>query len=118
MISQNAAKDEEIRQKLKVLERHLPSQHDIVYVFGEFLAGRFNSEASPEKFVRTCQIAVYDLQAGVDSVNRRQIIGQREYPAVIFNQVMTHVPAIAATVFSRRFARKVERVAKAMSAGS
>jgi hypothetical protein len=72
-MTENALSMTEPKEKLNELKEHMPDQQDIVYQFGQFLAERLNDELMPQGFVMGCQLALYDLQAGVDGFTNQPI---------------------------------------------
>ena len=82
MSLENAISMEPISEKLRNLKQYMPDQNDVVYKFGEFLAGRLNPKLVPQGFVLAAKLALYDLQEGVDGFSGQPIRSSLvSYPA-------------------------------------
>lgn len=101
----------EPQQKLRELEKQLPTQQDAIYEFGRFVADRLNTEIHPLGFVMACELAIYDLQNGVDGFSsqpiRSQLVG---YPPQTYQGMKMWIPIIAKAAFSEEFAAEVKHL--------
>ena len=105
----------EAKKKLMELEKYISSNviDDPIYGFGRFLAERLNPELAPEGFVLACELALYDLQSGVDRFTQEPIRnGLVGYPPVIYTLLGMKISEIAEAIFPTEFAEAVARVQK------
>jgi len=103
-ISMNEAKD-----KLRNLSQYMPDQEETIYEFGKYLADRLNPELLPMGFVMACELALYDLQKGVDGFSgqpiRSRLVG---YPPMIYALLRMMIDQIAEAIFPEDFANAVK----------
>ena len=99
---------EPIKEKLRNLRQYMPNQEDVIYKFGAYLAERLYPELNPGLFVMAVELALYDLQRGVDGFTgepiRSKLVG---YPPVIYKMLRMHVPDIAEAVCPEDFAKGI-----------
>ena len=110
MTEQAAISMEEPKQKLMALEEHLPdAPNDLVYDFAHFLAKHhLNPELIPQGFVIACELALYDLQTGVDGYTSQPIQSRLVgYPPMTYGLLRTNIPTIAKAIFPEEFAESV-----------
>ena len=117
MTEQMVLSMDEPKQKLMELETHLPdATNDLIYGFGRFLAERLNPELIPQGFVLACELALYDLQAGVDGFTSQpiqsRVVG---YPPIIYALLRSEVVTIAKAIFPEEFAKGVETFVEEMN---
>lgn len=101
---------DEAKQKLAKLEDFMPNAaNELVYHFGKYLAGRLNPELVPQGFVMGCELALYDLQKGVDGFTNEPIRGKLVgYPPMIYALLRMEIPRIAKAVLPEAFAKEVK----------
>ena len=108
MSLEGAISTEPIKEKLKNLRQYMPNQQDVIYDFGAYLADRLNPELVSQGFNMAAELALYDLQKGVDGVTgqpiRSRLVG---YPPVIYGLLRMQVPEIAEAVCPEDFAKGV-----------
>jgi len=96
---------EEPKQKLAKLEELVIDANVDLYYFGHYLAGCLNNQLSPMGFVLQCELALYDLQRGVNGYNRKPInnrlVGR---PKTTYIWLHMLLPVIARAVFPMEFA--------------
>jgi len=116
MVEQKALSMAEFQQKLRELEKHLPGQQEMVYQFGDFVAGRLNQRLLPQGFVMVCELAIYDLQEGVSGFSGKPInnrlVGS---PPLIYALMRMFIPVIAEAVFPAEFAAEVKQFIEAVN---
>ena len=99
---------EPVKEKLRNLHDYMPGQEDLTYRFGAYLAERLDSELFPEGFNMAADLALYDLQKGVNGFTgepiRSSLVG---YPSVIYSILRKQVPNIAKAVCPKDFASEV-----------
>ena len=117
MTEQMVLSMDEPKQKLVELETHLPdATNDQIYGFGRFLAERLNPELIPQGFVLVCELALQDLQAGVDGFTGRPIQSRLAgYPPMIYALLRSEVATIAKAIFPEEFAKVVETFVEEMN---
>lgn len=111
MAEEKVLSTDEAKEKLAELEKHMPKASDeVVYKFGHFLAGRLNNpEIVPQGFVMACELALYDLQQGVDGFSNKPIQSSLVgYPPMIYGLLRMEIPEIAKAVFPEDFAAEVK----------
>lgn len=101
---------ESIKEKLKDLKRYMPEQPPIVYDFGAFLADRLNSDLVAAGFVLATELALNDMEAGVDGFTGKRISGRLSgYPSQIYAILRAmQLPEIVRAVCPEDFAKDVE----------
>ena len=99
---------DEVKEKLRNLREHMPKQDDLIYDFGAYLAERLNPTLVPMGFNMAAELALYDLQAGVNGFTgepiRSRMVG---YPPQIYALLKMQVPDIAEAVCPEDFAKGV-----------
>ncbi len=74
MTAEQALSMDEPKQKLAKLEEYLPGANpQTTCEFGRFLAEYLNPELMPQGFVMGCELALQDLQAGVNGFSGKPI---------------------------------------------
>jgi hypothetical protein len=100
---------EEAKKKLNELEKHMPNTQDTICDFGRFLSPRLNPQLVPEGFILACELAIYDLQKGVDGFTgqpiRSKLVG---YPPMIYALLRMNISHIASAIFPDEFATAVK----------
>lgn len=108
---ENAISMEPIRAKLKNLREVMPNQEETLYTFGSYLADRLNPELVPAGFYMAAQIALYDLQTGVDGFSgepiQSNLVG---CPPQVYANLNRFVPQIAEAVCPPDFAEGVKKM--------
>lgn len=100
---------EEPKKKLNELKKYMPGAQDTIYEFGRFLSERLNPELVPEGFVLGCELAIYDLQKGVDGFTGEPINSNLvSYPPMVYALLRMEIPHIASVIFSEEFATAVK----------
>lgn len=99
---------DEAKRKLMKLEDVIPDADELLGNFGRFLAGRLNPQLVPMGFVIVCEMALYDLQAGVDSLTMQPIQNRLVgHPPIVYGRLRREIPHIADAIFPFGFAAKV-----------
>jgi len=110
-LESKAISTEPIKEKLRNLKEHMPDQQDVIYDFAEYLADRLNPELVPEGFNMAMELALYDLQQGVDGFTGQPIQSRLVgYPAPIYALLRMQVPEIADAVCPEDFAQGVRKM--------
>ncbi|MBI5153087.1 MAG: hypothetical protein HZA36_01360 [Parcubacteria group bacterium] len=107
---------DEAKQKLMALGEHLEGAQSTTIDFARFLASRLNSQLVPMGFVMACELALYDLQKGVDGFSgqpiRSSLVG---YPPMIYVLLRVEIPMIAKAIFPEEFAAGVQEFIEEMN---
>lgn len=110
-MNEQALSMDEPKQKLAKLEEFIPDAPDnLLYDFGRHLTGYLNSQLVPMGFVMGCELALYDLQTGVNGFTGKPIIQGRlvGYPPQIYALLRMEIPHIADAVLPAEFAASVK----------
>lgn len=99
---------EPVKEKLRNLRKYMPSQQDVIYEFGAFLADRLNLELDSQEFHTAAELALSDLQKGVDGFTgnpvQSRLVG---LPFKSYFLLAAKVPQIAKAVCPEDFAKGV-----------
>lgn len=110
MSLEGAISTEPIKKKLRELRQYMPGQPDVIYAFGAYLADKLNPKLVPPGFNMAAELALYDLQIGVDSFTgqpiRSRLVGQQPQ---IYVHLSMQVPEIAKAVCPKDFAKGVRK---------
>lgn len=105
----NALSMQDPKGRLKVITRYIEGADDMLCKFANFLAERLNSQLVPEGFVMACELALYDLEAGVDGFTNQplnnELVG---YPQIVYVLIRMQIPDIADAIFPSEFAHEVK----------
>ncbi|HLC78322.1 MAG TPA: hypothetical protein VJH92_04310 [Candidatus Nanoarchaeia archaeon] len=94
-----------IADRLRNLREYMPHEQQVVYDFGNYLAGRLNPSLVPEGFNMAATLALYDLQKGVDGFTGKPINSSLVgYPPQIYSILNIILPQIADAVCPKDFA--------------
>ena len=109
---------DEPKQKLAKLEELIPdAPNGLLYDFGRYLAGYLNPELVPMGFVMGCELALYDLQTGVNGFTGKplqsRLVG---YPPMIYVLLRMEIPRIADAVLPAEFAASVKNYIEQVNA--
>ena len=111
MALENSLSMEPVKEKLRALPDYMPKEDDTLYQFGAFLAERFHDSLVPEGFMMGAELALYDLQTGVDGFSgqpiRSRLVGS---PPMIYGLLRMRVPDIAEAVCPPEFAEGVRNM--------
>lgn len=109
-MNEQALSMDEPKQKLAKLEKLIPdAPNDLLYDFGRYLAGYLNPQLVPMGFVMGCELALYDLQTGVNGFTGKPIQSQLVgYPPQIYALLRMEIPRIADAVLPAEFAASVK----------
>lgn len=105
----------EPKQKLMKLEKFVPNPTELTGRFGRFLAEYLGGdhEILPQGFVMGCELAIHDLQTGVNGITgeyiQNKLVG---YPPQIYALLRMEVPRIAEAVFPADFAEEAKKFIK------
>ncbi len=112
MVEEKALSMKEAKEKLAELKKHMPkASGEIVYKFGRFLAERLNPQLVPQGFVMACELALYDLQEGIDGYSNQPIQSSLVgYPPMIYGLLRMEIPRIAEAIFPEDFATSVKTI--------
>ncbi|HUW43418.1 MAG TPA: hypothetical protein VMV95_00440 [Bacillota bacterium] len=110
-LERKAISMEPIKEKLKGLREHMPDQQDVIYDFATYLADRLNPELVPQGFNMAAELALYDLEKGVDGFTGQPIQSRLVgYPSMIYRLLRMQVPQIAEAVCPEDFAQGVRKM--------
>ena len=117
-MSEQALSMDEPKQKLSKLEELIPNAPDgLLYDFGCYLAGYLNPQLVPMGFVMGCELALYDLQTGVNGFTGKplqsRLVG---YPPMIYALLRMEIPRIADAVLPAEFAASVKNYIEQVNA--
>jgi len=102
---------EPVKEKLRNLQKYMPEQQELVYEFGNYLADMLNPELVPFGFNMAAELALYDIQAGVNSFTKEPISTRLAgYPPQIYALLRNEIPDIAEAVCPEDFAKDVREV--------
>lgn len=109
-MNEQALSMDEPKQKLAKLEELIPDAPDnLLYDFGRHLAGYLNPQLVPMGFVMRCELALYDLQTGVNGFTGKPIQSRLVgYPPMIYALLRMEIPRIADAVLPAEFAASVK----------
>ena len=109
-MNERALSMDEPKQKLMKLEEFIPDEtNDLLYGFGRYLAGYLSPQLVPMGFVMGCELALYDLQTGVNGLTGKPIQSRLVgYPPMIYLLLRMEIPRIADAVFPAEFAASVK----------
>lgn len=99
--------------KLRQLTEFVPQSNQYLYQFGTFLAERITprKQITPQNFVGAAELAIYDLQKGIDGFTgqpiRSELVG---LPPQLYSLLRLNVTIIAKAVYSEDFAKQVEEI--------
>lgn len=100
-----------MKEKLRNLKEYMPDQNEVVYAFADYLAGRLNPTLVPAGFNIAAQLALYDLDKGVDGFTGKPILSRLSgYPTTIYAALGMRVPKIAEVVCPEDFAKSVREL--------
>jgi hypothetical protein len=110
MNNMNAIDTTEAKQKLaNFTHKEVDRNHPIVSDFAKFLATRLNPRLVPIGFIMACELALYDLEKGVDGFTQKPITSRLVgYPPAIYRILRLEIPKIAEGVFPSEFADSVK----------
>lgn len=113
----NAISMEPVKEKLRNLHEYLPNENSILYDFAGYLADRLNPRLVPEGFVLAAELALYDLQTGIDGFTQQPVPARLQgYPSVLYAVLQMRVPEIAAAACPDDFGQDVAKVYAAIAA--
>ncbi len=105
-----------IKDRLLRLREYLPNQQKLVYSFAEYLAQHVNADLVPEGFFLAANLALYDLQEGVDGYSgkpiRNEAVGQ---VPLIYTLLELSIPQIAQAIFPSDFASCISKQAEELN---
>jgi hypothetical protein len=109
---------DEPKKKLAALECYIPDHtQGLVYQFGKFLAGYLNAELVPAGFVMGCELAIHDLQKGVNGFTGEALYGKLVgYPPFMYGLLRAEIPTIADAVLPTDFAAEVRNFVEEVNA--
>ncbi len=108
MSLEGAISTESVKEKLRNLKQYMPDRHDAIYDFGAYLADRLNPELVPQGFNMAAELALYDLQTGIDGFTRQPIRSRLVgYPPMSYGLLRMQVPEIAEAVCPEDFTKGV-----------
>jgi hypothetical protein len=104
---------EPIKEKLRNLRDYMPGQDETTYQFGAYLAERLNPEIVPQGFYLAAQLALYDLENGVDGFTRQPIRNELAgLPLLMYIILQGKIVSIAEAVTPADFASDVRKMSK------
>jgi len=100
-----------VKEKLANLQQYMPDQDQIIYDFAKFLSQRANDELVPAGFNMMAELAVYDLQNGVDGFTGKPIQGRiAGYPPMMYQALNMYIPQIAEAIFGKEYGTQVDDI--------
>ena len=114
-----AISTEEMKEKLRNLKEYMPKEEDVLYSFGRYLAKRLEGhpELVPEGFNVTVELALHDLQKGIDGYTQKPIQSRLVgYPPIIYSLLRMRTPDIAKAVCPEDFAEGVRKMYEEVNA--
>lgn len=109
MSQQKAISMEPVKEKLRNLKDYMPGGEEFVYNFGKFLADRLNPQLISSGFNVAAELALHDLEQGVDGFSKQPIRnGLEGYPSPVYAALRMQVPDIAKAVCPEEFAKGVK----------
>ncbi|MBT4936742.1 hypothetical protein HON22_02390 [Candidatus Peregrinibacteria bacterium] len=100
-----------VKRKLANLEQYFPKQDKIIYDFAKFLSERANDELVPMGFMLMAELAVYDLQKGVDGLTGEPLQrGIGGYPPAMYSVLNMYIPQIAEAIFGKEYGTNVNEI--------
>ncbi len=103
----------EVKLKLANLKELMPQSNDTIWKLGIFLSEYLNEELTPSGFVFGTELAIHDLQKGVNGFTNQKISNSLVgYPGIMYNLMRIAVPEIAGAVLPIEFAVEVKKVIK------
>ena len=116
MTLDDALSMEPIKEKLKTLNKYIPNQEDIIYIFGAYLADRLNEELVPQGFYLAAKMVIDDLKRGKSEFLGKSIPSKLVgYPSQIYTILSMEIPRIAEAVCPPEFAEGVKRMDEAVN---
>jgi hypothetical protein len=103
---------DEIKDKLHNLSKYLPSEDELVYQYGIFLADRLRSQITPRNFVMLAQTSLVDLQKGIDGFGNQITNKLAGKSPMVYSMLEKSISEIARAVFPEEFADSVETIQK------
>ena len=112
MTLEESISTEPVKEKLRELNKCMHGEQTIVYAFGNFLADRLgDKKICPETFSLKAELALYDLEGGVDGRTGEKIDSDLvRYRPIIYDLLRLCIPAIASAVCPENFAESVKEV--------
>lgn len=100
----------EPKLKLATLEKLIPNAHnELLYDFGRHLVDYLNWQLLPQGFVRGCDQAIRDLQAGTNTYTKQPIENRLVgCPQPVYSSLRMEIPRIAEVIFPPEFAAEVK----------
>lgn len=99
----------EAKESLKKLSEMMPNSVEPVHQFGAHLASYLNPELVPMGFVMACELAIYDLQTGINGFTgepvRSRLVG---LPPIVYALLRMEIVPIAEAIFPADFAAGVK----------
>ena len=109
MALENSLSTVKIKEKLRTLSELIPGTEDHISKFGAFLADTLNDTIVPEGFYVGAELALYDLQKGINAFTGKAIqsdlVGQSP---MIYELLRMSIPEIANAVCPESFANGVK----------
>ena len=97
--------------KLKNLKEYLPGQQDFIYDFADYLWDRANDDLVPQGFNLMAELAIYDLQNGVDWYTNKPIAHKVAwYPPMMYAMMRMFIPQISKALFWEEFGNVIKWV--------
>ena len=117
-MNEQALSMDEPKQKLAKLRELIPdAPDDLLYDFGRHLADYLNPQLVPIGFVMGCELALCDLQTGVNGFTGKPIQSRLVgYPPMIYALLRMEIPRIADAVLPAEFAVSVKNHIEAINA--
>ncbi len=116
---------EEPKRKLMNLEAFIPDDPNnpneslhLLYDFGRHFADYLNSQLVPTGFVLKCELALHDLQTGVNGFTgkpiRSRLVG---YPPIVYSLLRMEIPRLVDAVLPAEFAADVKNYIEQVNIG-
>jgi len=112
----------DLQSNLDALPVRLPGQDQVVYEFGKYLGERIANQPdiNPQGFYLAAQLALYDLQRGVDGFTNEPIVRHKltGYPSQIYDLLSSYITIIADATCHQEFAKGVKEMDRAVNTQS
>lgn len=99
-----------VKEKLRNLKQYIPGISDEIDIFGNYLAGKLPSNASPEGFVAATLQILYDLTLYNTYCGEKITKTSTESPELVYLELENAIPRIAELLHPGDFVNEVKKV--------
>lgn len=100
----------ELKEKLMDLERYMPDESNLLYVFGSYLAEKLNPELTPLGFIVTAESVLYNLKKGFDDSSRIINNPLSKMPDELYKAISVRIKDIAITIMPVELTSEIKRI--------